>query len=155
LYNKIVCARIRAGLPLNEPTVGDIILPIDDNKLPIHKTWISVTEQNQKKLTRQCKKGNAYVSAVLFGHDSKFTEGEFGEIERKIIENEKIERADFIMYENSQLSSKGTRREIVAPIYDFKYDILDDHVKMNFGLIKGSYATTLMREFMKSSIKNY
>ncbi len=155
LFNKILCTRIRQGLPLLEPILGDIVLPVDSNNLPIHKTWIPVNEGNIKKLTKQCKKGKAFVSAVLFGCETDFAQGEMGEIERKIIEKEGIESKDFIIPELPQISSKGSRREVVAPVFDFKYEILKASVKMQFGLYKGAYATTLLREFMKSKIRNY
>ena len=155
LFNRILSARIRKGLPLNKPLIGDIVLPVDNNRLPVHKTWIPVIEQNQDKLTGLCLKGKAYVSGVLFGSETGFAEGEFGEIERKIIKNEKVDANDFIIPESPNLSSKGSRRELMAPFKNFKYDIDDGMITFQFSLFKGVYATTLMREYMKSKIKSY
>ncbi len=155
LFNKILCERIRKEIPINEPVIGDIVLPVDDYKLPVHKTWIPITENNFEKLSRQCKNHKAYVSGVLFGSDSVFSEGEYGEIERKIIETEKLTRDDFIIPDMPQISSKGSRREFLAPIHDFYYEIEEDTVKMKFGLMKGAYATTLLREYLKTDIKSY
>ncbi len=155
LFNKILCQRIRVGLPLDVPAIGDIILPVDDDGLPVHKTWIPVNETNIKKLTKKCRQKKAYVGAVLFGSDSIFAEGEFGEIERKIIEAEGISQNDFIIPDIPQISSKGNRRELAAPVYNFNYEMMNQSTKLSFGLIKGSYATTLLREYMKSDILNY
>jgi tRNA pseudouridine13 synthase len=155
LFNRILCARISEGLPLNEPIIGDIILPVDIYKRPVHKTWIPVNEQNYEKIKKQCRKGKAFVSGVLFGNQTSFADGEFGELERKIIEKEGIGPDDFVIPELPVMSSKGNRRELLAPIDKFSYEITSDTVIMKFGLIKGSYATTLLREFMKTNIKNY
>ncbi len=52
------------------------------------------------------------------------------------------------------LSSKGIRKEILLHVLP-KYDIIEldsnksFHVKMNFDLPKGSYATTVLREYIK------
>jgi tRNA pseudouridine13 synthase len=155
LFNKILCRRLRVGLPINEPVLGDIVLPMDKYRLPVHKDWISVDEGNLNKLRKMCLSGKAFVSGVLFGSESQFAKGEFGEIEQKIIVAEGFSAKDFVIPEFSQISSKGTRRELKAPLSDFKYEVLDDLIKFTFGLIKGSYATTLLREYMKSAIRNY
>jgi tRNA pseudouridine13 synthase len=155
LFNRILCDRVRAGITLVEPVLGDIVLPVDDNKLPLHKTWIPVTKQNLKKLTKQCRKGNAYTSGVLFGCETGLTDGEFGEIEHRIIETEGLKAEDFIIPEFSTLSSKGSRRELVAPVSDFSHTIDNEKLTVKFGLMKGAYATTFLREFLKSGIRNY
>jgi tRNA pseudouridine13 synthase len=155
LFNRILCERIRSGLPLNTPMIGDLILPVDENKLPVHKTWIPVTEQNQDKITKRCIEGKAFISAVLYGNQTEFASGEFGEIEKKIIEAEGIAPDEFVIPELPSFSSKGNRREILAPVHGFEHSVADGQVKMKFGLIKGTYATSLLREYMKSNIKGY
>ena len=77
LFNKILSKRIQRKLPLNAAVVGDIILPI---RKDVIDGKISVTERNIEKVNKQIYKGKAFVSAVLFGSDSKFSEGEMGEI---------------------------------------------------------------------------
>jgi tRNA pseudouridine13 synthase len=52
-------------------------------------------------------------------------------------------------------SSKGIRREFVAPSKDFKYQTEKNDVKMSFTLNKGCYATSLLREFMKGDVLSY
>ena len=76
---------------------------------------------NINKLTKKCRQKKAYVGGALFGSDSIFANGEFGEIERKVIEAEGISQNDFIIPEIPQISSKGNRRELAAPVYDFNY----------------------------------
>jgi len=86
-----------------------------------------------------------------------------GEIERDVIENEKINPQDFIVPEIPYISSYGSRRPILAPLKDIVWKLEDDklHVgklalNLKFDLQKGTYATSLLREFMRSNdIRNY
>ena len=161
LFNRIISMRLKNGLPLNKTVVGDIILPF--RKGVFEEEFIPVKKNNIDKVNLQISKGKAAVSGVLFGSDSVFAEGEMGEIEHKIIESEKIDYRDFIIPEIPFISSSGTRRPILGFVQDFNFKIIDDDISpgekalfLNFQLHKGCYATSLLREFMKSNdIRNY
>ena len=161
LFNKILSKRIKQNLPLNKAIVGDIVLPIRKNI--IDEKGIIVKESNIEKINKQILKGKAFVSGVLFGSDSTFSEGEMGEIERTIIENEKIDPRDFIIPDIPYISSKGTRRSLVAPVRNLDFEIIKDDLNskkqallLKFMLKKGCYATSLLREIMKADdIKDY
>ena len=60
-----------------------------------------------------------------------------------------IEPRSFIIRELPGISSRGIRREILAPVNDLSYEIREDSVKLRFELFKGSYATSFLREIMK------
>ena len=160
LFNKILSRRIQRKLPINAAVVGDIVLPV---KKGVIDGEISVIEKNIEKVNKQISKGKAFVSAVLFGSDSNFSEGEMGEIEHKIIEEEKIDPRDFIIPDIPYVSSTGTRRPLLAPVKDLEFKITDDDLNpdkqallLKFMLTKGCYATSLLREFMKAKdIRNY
>ena len=64
--------------------------------------------------------------------------GEQGEIEMRIIEEEKVSSEDFIIPQIRELSSKGMRRELVSSLRDFVYEVEDDGIRMKFKLLKGS-----------------
>ena len=100
-------------------------------------------------MKKKVKEGKAVVSGILFGFESEFTNGEQGEIERKIIEKEGIKKEGFIVPKIRELSSKGTRREIIAPLKKIDCSV-NENVTLEFQLSKGCYATSLLREFMKS-----
>lgn len=160
LFNKIISNRIFNKIPLNEAIIGDIIYPIKNNEIELREIHVSKT--NIDKVNKEIIKGKACVTAVLFGSHSNFSNGEMGEIEHKIIDEEKIDHRDFIIPEIPYLSSKGSRRAILSDIKDFSYEIINDNndkndfVKLKFELKKGCYATSLLREFMKSEdIRNY
>jgi tRNA pseudouridine13 synthase len=147
LFNKILSERIRSKIPLNEAIIGDIILPI--RKGVVDEKGIFVSDKNIEKVNKQISKGKAVVSSVLFGSDSIFSEEEMEEIEHKIIEKEK--------------TSSGSRRPIFSKVKNLDYKLLDDDLNpgrqaliLKFELQKGCYATSFIREIMKTDdIKNY
>lgn len=155
LFNKILSRRMESRLPLNEPVLGDYVLPLDRDGLPNHRRPIIVNGHNLQKVSSQAKKRKAFVSGVLFGRESVFSEGEMGKIERGVIEEEGPEREDFLIPRMRRLSSKGTRREIMAPLYELNMEKEEDSIVLEFQLNKGCYATALLREFMKAEATSY
>jgi len=149
LFNRMVSLRLKRGLPINDALVGDVVLPADSDGLPNKDTQVKVREHNLSKASEMVKTGKAFVSAPLYGHKSKLSEGEQGDIEKKIIDEENIEKDDFIIPEISSISSTGTRRNIFAPVKDFEWKLQGKALRLDFSLNKGTYATTLLREFMK------
>lgn len=156
LFNRILSERVRTGLPLDVPLEGDLVLPLDKNGLPDHDNPIMVTLENIDKATRNAKEGKAFVSGLLFGTESSFSKGPMGEIERKIVESEKLANADFQIVGLREASSKGTRRELLAPFRGLETSFGDDaSARFRFELNKGCYATALLREFMKADATRY
>jgi len=155
LFNEMLSRRMDAGMPLNMPVEGDIVIPLDANKIPQHENPILTTSKNIDLVTRQCRAGRAFVTITLFGSDGELAEGEMGEIERKVIEENKLSHEDFIIPGLPRCSSKGSRREIICPIKDLSYEVGDADYSLKFMLPKGNYATCLLREFMKSEMRDY
>jgi tRNA pseudouridine13 synthase len=155
MFNKILSLRMDEGLPLNEPITGDCVLPLDRYGLPDHDNWITVKERNVEKIGQQVKRKKAFVSSVLFGRKSVFCQGEMGEIERKVIEDEGLTNDDFFVSEMRRLSSNGTRRELLAPLDEIEIENVDNSLSFTFQLNKGCYATSLLREFMKTDAMSY
>ena len=159
LFNKMLSIRIDNKIPINQAIEGDIILPVRPGI--VSNENIIVTNENLKKVNFQISKGRAFVSGVLFGCESTFSDGIMGEIERKIINSEKIDHRDFIIPEIPFISSSGSRRALLSPVSKLSYKICSDKekdlsVELNFDLNKGSYATCLLREIMKADdITNY
>jgi len=155
LFNRILSKRMERGLSLNQPVLGDCILPLDRFGLPDHHNSILVKGRNFEKAATQVTKRKAFVSAVLFGTESEYAGGEMGEIEREVIEGEGLEKEDFFVQQMRRLSSKGMRREILAPLDDIEIGKGEDSLAFGFELNKGCYATSLLREFMKTNPRNY
>ncbi len=155
LFNRMLSERIRRGLPLNQAVVGDIILPMRNNS--VVEDYIVVSAENIPKINEQLKKQKAFVSCILVGSTPVFSHGEMGEIEHTIFEQEHIDVRDFIIPELPFLSSQGSRRAVLAPLHHFSYRIEPDTLSrektalvLSFSLLKGCYATSFLREIMKS-----
>jgi tRNA pseudouridine13 synthase len=156
LFNRILSSRMEKGLPINEPLPGDLILPLDKLGLPDSLRYIDAESSNLEKLTKRCREGKAFVSGLLFGSEVRIAEGEMGEIERKIVEDEGLKPNDFIIPKMPKLSSRGIRRGLLAPLEKMDIDVSEDVAVLRFQLAKGCYATSLLREFMKSErLVNY
>ena len=155
LFNKMLSGRMSKGLPLNRPAIGDIIIPLDTNKIPQHENPIVTTPGNIDLVARQVRSGRAFVTISLFGSESKISDGEMGEIERSVIDGERVSGKDFIVPDLPYCSSKGSRREILCPVADLSHRIVDEGYEMSFSLPKGNYATCLLREYMKSEMERY
>lgn len=155
LFNIMLSDRMEHSLPLNEPVEGDIVIPLDSDRVPMHENPILTTSKNIDLVKKQVRTGRAYVSITLFGSDSRLAEGEMGEIERKVIEEQNIEEKNFMVIGLPHCTSKGSRREIVCPVKDLNCRFEEDRYAVSFSLPKGNYATCLMREFMKSDMTDY
>lgn len=155
LFNLILSERMRRGIPLNAPVVGDVVLPADKDGNPDHDKQVPVTRTNLDLVERQVRDRRAFVSATLFGSDSVLAEGEMGEIERKVIESEGLEPGDFLIPAIPHCSSRGSRRELVCQYRDLRISLGEREYTASFFLGKGCYATVLLREFMKSDLMAY
>ena len=155
LFNKILSKRISKGLPINQAVIGDIVLPMRYGRITDEE--IPVTERNLEKVNKQISGNKGFVSGILVGSESRFADGEMGEIEYKVVEEEKIDIRDFVIPEIPFISSYGTRRILFAPIRNLFYSIREDEfnpdkkaLALSFNLLKGCYATSFLREIMKA-----
>lgn len=149
LFNRMLSERIRRGTPINEAIVGDIVLPADRLGLPDHDHGVPVTAENIDLVQKKVRAGRAFVSGVLFGTESTLSEGEMGEIERKVIADEGLKAEDFMVPQLHQCCSKGSRRELLGAVKELKVVPDDDSAVFSFTLNKGCYATSFLREYLK------
>jgi tRNA pseudouridine13 synthase len=98
-----------------------------------------------------------YPALPLVGYQQALSSGKQGEIEKKILEDEEVQLSSFKIPLMPEISSKGKLRTALTPMRDFRTSasVEDDantekrKVCLSFTLMKGSYATVLLREFMK------
>ena len=150
LFNRTLSERMRRRMPIHEPVAGDLVLPADASGLPDRSRTIDVTCDNLERAAKRCREGKAWVSAILFGSEPEFAGGEPGQIEKTIVASEGLRPEDFIIPEIPRISSKGTRREILAPFRTLDVQVGEGTFSLSFELTRGSYATCLVREFTKS-----
>ncbi len=155
IYNRVICARIQAGIPLNRAVEGDIVCFKNSDSLPDTSKTQRVNAVNLDGMNNLIKRGRAFVTAPLFGYDTEMAAGVPGELESTIIDELKLKPEDFRLEEMPSMASRGQRREILLNVQP-RSEVLEDElnigklkVVVDFFLPKGSYATTVLREYMK------
>lgn len=148
LYNRILSRRMRAGLPLGRAVEGDVVC-FSKGGLPDVDRLQKVDKSNIAAVNRLAERGRAFVTLPLLGHKSALAGGLPGDIERSVLEEEGVDLSDFRVGANPDLGSPGNRRpallrvEPVAEIED------GGSILLKFDLPAGSYATVVLREYMK------
>ncbi|QLJ53417.1 MAG: tRNA pseudouridine(13) synthase [Candidatus Fermentimicrarchaeum limneticum] len=73
---------------------------------------------------------------------------ELSDEERGILEEEGVSEKEFLINSFPELSSKGTLRSFFISVEKLRFSYESDKMIFNFCLPSGSYATSLMREFI-------
>jgi tRNA pseudouridine13 synthase len=157
-FNRILSERLERGLSFYEPVAGDVVCfadadAPDDLPLPDTDRLQRVTESRLRTVRRHCERGRAFVTAPLVGTETELADGEPGEIERAVLDDLGLEPADFEL--PGEFDSSGTRRAILlrtdlAVEQATDGDRRDDSLTFEFALPKGSYATVVLREYLKT-----
>ena len=151
IFNKVLDMRIKEGIDACLPQIGDYVMPADGYGGPDQRVTIEVTERNQSKLSKRCREGKAWVAGLLPGANSNFSKGRQGELEKEVMNDFRIKFKDFIIDDIPELSSYGMYRPLFQKYNDIKVDFDSDGPVFTFWLHKGTYATSFLREIMKSS----
>ena len=151
IFNKVLDMRIKEGMDACLPQIGDYVMPADGYGGPDQRVTIEVTERNQSKLSKRCREGKAWVAGLLPGANSKFSKGRQGELEKEVMNAFGVEFKDFIIDDIPELSSYGMYRPLFQKYNDIEVDYDSDDPVFSFWLHKGTYATSFLREIMKSS----
>jgi tRNA pseudouridine13 synthase len=154
VFNRIVSARIERGLPLADPVAGDVVAfadrsgPPDAPAQPDPDRTKRVDEGRVDVVARHCRRGRAFVTAPLVGTETVFGDGEPGEVERAVCADLGIEPSDFALPEG--FDSTGTRRAVLLrTTASVEEADGDGDYTIEFSLPSGSYATVLLREYLK------
>ncbi|GIQ96228.1 MAG: tRNA pseudouridine(13) synthase TruD [Methanobacteriota archaeon] len=178
VFNKTIEARIGANIPLSTPVQGDIVGRIDDNGQLETSSLVTVEERTLDRISRNCSLGRLAVTAQLPGSSMIKPEGEFGKLESAVVNEMGLGETDWRVEKIGRLTTRGTRRPMVTTFSDFQYEPVpvageetmgekwvegpkDDElwhpegacIRFRFTLPSGSYATTLLREFMRTPLK--
>jgi tRNA pseudouridine13 synthase len=147
LFNNYLSERIKSLESWWNPVPGDLI--------QVRETTVTeyVTEHNIEVNRNLVKKGRAFVMAPLIGHKSVFPREFPGEIIKKILKAEAIQPRLFNQ-KDRRIASVGRLRKISIfpnPLNAQLFVLSPTKVvvDLTFCLEKGSYATIVLREFMK------
>ncbi len=176
-FNKTIKARIDSGLSLATPVDGDLVGRIDDAGQLETSSLVRTDARTLPRIARNCELGRLAVTGQLPGGTVEKTSGISGEIEQAVIEEMGLADANWEVERIRRLTTKGTRRALVTGFTEFQVEPVPkageetmgekwtDGVKegdrwhpegaclrFRFILPSGSYATTLLREFMRSPL---
>ncbi len=149
IFNKILSRRLADGLPLHEAVEGDVVCFSKDGR-PDMSRLQNADGESLAAVNRLAERGRAYVTLPLIGYDTALAEscGQQGSIERKVMKDEGVTPESFLVPENTDLGSPGTRRAALCHV-EPQISVEADRATLQFLLPKGSYATVVLREYMK------
>lgn len=158
MFNRILTRRAEEH-PLWVALEGDILHPANEDGTPNPDRFIPVTSKNLERCQEATRQGKGFPTAGLLGFDTEQAQGLQGEIEAGVLDEEPVDADAFRILDLPKLSMSGTRRAMWCPLDQLEATVDEDdrglHVTLDFFLPKGSYATCLLREFMKTDPARY
>jgi tRNA pseudouridine13 synthase len=152
LFNRMVSSRLERGFPLAVGFDGDRVWALDRERLR------TVVPKNVQEVNQSLAAGTAYVQMPVPGYDTELSDGVIGQIEREVLASAGIDLDAFRVEGCPRLAAKGVMRNTLLPA-DIRFDIAADElagdrlkVELRFFLPKGGYATTVLREIMKTRL---
>jgi tRNA pseudouridine13 synthase len=135
-------------------------LPTTLQRLLVHAFQAYLFNKNLSRLI-QGEIDVRNMSIRLLGSQSELSTGILGEIEKSLLDEEGITLQDFQLRKMPELGVAGSSREAfldVDPEVSLRHDPSTndgESVEVQFSLPKAAYATTVLREFMKTDPLNY
>ena len=180
VFNHAVAGRLDAGIGLAVPEIGDLVAPVHANgRIDVGK-MAEVSETNLERCKRNCRLGRLSVTGPLPGRDAKLASGKIGKIEEQAMVTTDVHEVNWQVKEIPRLTTSGTRRPITVTFREFSVEEVPElfdltlskrweegpkdkdrwhpegsNLRMKFTLPPGTYATVLMREFMRSPLDHY
>ncbi len=156
LFNRFLSERVKHGYCLDRAEVGDYVVGVERSGIPVTKMAKMVNSETLSVINEQVKAGKMRVAIPMVGVKQKLSQGVMGEIEKEVLEEEKINLGNLQVNELSSIGGKGGLRTATAPIKDFKIQNISENTdgkgaqaRLSFMLLRGCYATVLLREVMK------
>jgi len=154
-FNRIVSERLSRGLPLTRPVDGDVVCFADRDApeglyRPDTDRTQTATDRRVDVMARHCERGRAFVTAPLVGTETELAAGEPGDVERAVLDDLGLSPGDFDLPD--EFHSTGTRRAVLLRTrVEHDTDPDENAYDLSFSLPSGSYATVLLREYLKTS----
>ena len=98
--------------------------------------------------TAEPERGDFPLACVV-GYDTD--DARIGEFTREIMERMGLSKEDFRIMQVPALSAKGSYRALLAPVKGLVCRAEGEDLRLDFELPKGSYATVLLQEFIKTT----
>lgn len=150
-FNRMLSERLERGLPFDRPVEGDVVCFVDSEardagvERPDTDRLQRVTADRVDTVARHCERDRAFVTAPLVGTETDLGDGRPGDIERAVLSELGLSPGDFDL--PGEFGSTGTRRAVLVRT---EVDVTREPLTFAFRLPTGSYATVLLREFLKT-----
>ena len=148
LFNKALSRMLREGVVLNEPEAGDIVGRLDHNGFLVGRVF-QVHAGNLAACRRYAARGELGVFLPVMGYRAVIPRSRKGEIIREVLEEEGLEPGLFACPSIPEARTPGEYRTPLTHFTSLDYQPTGNSVRVRFTLPRGSYATILLREFMK------
>jgi tRNA pseudouridine13 synthase len=152
LFNRMLSSRLERGFPLAVGFDGDRVWAPDRERVR------TVVPKNEHEVNQSLTAGTASVQMPVPGYDTELSDGAIGQIERDVLASAGVDLDAFRIESCPRLASKGVMRNVLLPA-DIRFDVAPDElsedrvkVELRFFLPKGGYATTVLREVMKTRL---
>jgi tRNA pseudouridine13 synthase len=157
LFNRFLSERIKSGFSLGRAETGDYVVNVERSGLPMVKTGKLVSSAEVTEVNRLIKAGKMRLAVPIIGFKQKLCQGGVGEKQAQILESEGVKPENFRIAELPETSGRGELRAAVSPVRNFEAGVVSAdadepkkrQVRLDFMLLRGSYATVLLREVMK------
>jgi tRNA pseudouridine13 synthase len=141
---------------LNKAEVGDYVVGVEHSGLPLTTIAKNVTAKTLADVNEQITRGKLRVALPIIGVRQRLSQGVMGQIEKEVLAQEKVDLEKSRINSLKLVGGKGGLRTAVTPIRDFKLQNISAssdgrgcQAELSFMLLRGSYATVVLREIMK------
>jgi tRNA pseudouridine13 synthase len=152
LFNKMVSSRLARGFPLTTGFDGDRVWAPNKGRVR------TVVPKNINDVNQSLAAGRVSVQMPVPGYETELSDGVIGQVEQEVLMSEGVDLAAFKIDGCPRLASKGVMRNIALPV-DIGFTVVPDEltndqvkVELRFFLPKGDYATSVLREIMKTRL---
>tara|TARA_B100001094_G_scaffold623_1_gene623 strand:+ start:13231 stop:14640 length:1410 start_codon:yes stop_codon:yes gene_type:complete len=177
VFNRSLKKRLENGLSITTPVTGDLVGRIDEKGQLAVSSCVTVEERTAPRIGRNCDLGRLTVTGPLPGSDIRTCEGIPGEFEQSVLEEMELADTSWMVEAIPRLTTTGTRRSLTTSFDDFSVEVTPKAadetlgerwnngpgensrwhpdgacLKFRFTLPSGSYATILLREYMRGPL---
>lgn len=153
LFNRYLSRRYLAGLSLLRPEAGDWLLRVARDGTVPGRDPVPVQTDNLPESRALVAAGKARLVGPLVGYATPLLAGEGGDLFEVLLKEDNITRDGFRLPATPDLASSGNWRPFwcAVPPIDIQSEGTgtDIALRFTFNLPRGTYATVLLREFMK------
>jgi tRNA pseudouridine13 synthase len=153
LFNRYMSRRWAAALPLIAPEPGDWLLRVARDGTVPGRDPIPVSEDNLSEARALVVQGKGRTVGPLVGYSTPSTKGMGGELLEAVLAEDHVTRDQFRLPSTPDIASAGNWRPFWCPtppiVIAGDDSAPETGLRFTFNLPRGTYATVLLREFMK------